>query len=368
MTRLDTYMFRQLAIALVAVAVGLVALVWVTQSLRFIELVLERGLSLLVFLELTGLLLPSFLAIILPVTTFVVVLFTYVRLGADREITVMRAAGLSPWQIARPALAVAGLASVIGYLLTLWLVPLTQSAFRDWQFEIRNEMAGLLFQEGVFSTLGGDLTVYARARERDGTLRGILVHDARDRGTPVTLLAEAGRLTTGPSGPRVTLINGQRQQVERVGGEWRLTILAFAENSVELGRATRADQARARTVQERSLAELLDPPPDTPPRDSMRFLAEAQQRLASPLQAISLALVALAVALVGPFRRHGGGLKLALGAAIAVGIVALGLVIVSAAGRHAGLLPLIWLYTVLPGVVAAWVLQGAPGWPRTRPA
>jgi lipopolysaccharide export system permease protein len=49
MTLLDRYLFRQLALALLAVTVGLAALVWLTQSLRFIELVLDRGLSLAVF-------------------------------------------------------------------------------------------------------------------------------------------------------------------------------------------------------------------------------------------------------------------------------------------------------------------------------
>ena len=50
MTRLDTYIMRQLAIALLAVTIGLAALVWLTQSLRFIELVLDRGLSFVVFI------------------------------------------------------------------------------------------------------------------------------------------------------------------------------------------------------------------------------------------------------------------------------------------------------------------------------
>ena len=45
MTRIDRYLLRQLTIALIAVTVGLAALVWLTQSLRFIELVLDRGLS-----------------------------------------------------------------------------------------------------------------------------------------------------------------------------------------------------------------------------------------------------------------------------------------------------------------------------------
>ncbi len=49
MNRIDRYMLRQLAVGLLAVTCGLAALVWLTQSLRFIELVLDRGLSLAVF-------------------------------------------------------------------------------------------------------------------------------------------------------------------------------------------------------------------------------------------------------------------------------------------------------------------------------
>src|SRR6195952_4261176 len=104
-SRIDRYVFRQLLGALVAVTGGLVALIWLTQSLRFVELVVNRGLSFRVFFELTSLLIPNFVAIILPITTFVVVQFIYQRLAGDRELTVMRAAGLSPLMLSRPALA-----------------------------------------------------------------------------------------------------------------------------------------------------------------------------------------------------------------------------------------------------------------------
>src|SRR3712207_3774852 len=113
MSRVTRYISRQIALTLLAVTIGLAALIWLTQSLRFIELVLDRGLSFTVFLELTGLLLPSFFAVILPITTFVVTLFAYVRLSSDRELVVMRAAGLSDWRLARPALLVAALATGI---------------------------------------------------------------------------------------------------------------------------------------------------------------------------------------------------------------------------------------------------------------
>ena len=112
-TRIDRYVLRQLVLGLVAVTVGLAALIWLTQSLRFVELVVNRGLSFRVFLQLTSLLLPNFVAIILPIGCFVVVLFVYQRLAGDRELTVMRAAGLSPVALSRPAVVLACLAMVV---------------------------------------------------------------------------------------------------------------------------------------------------------------------------------------------------------------------------------------------------------------
>ncbi|HEY0418203.1 MAG TPA: LptF/LptG family permease, partial [Acetobacteraceae bacterium] len=188
LSRIDRYMFRQLLAALLAVTFALVALIWLTQSLRFVELVVNRGLSFMVFLHLTGLLIPGFVAVILPITCFVVVLFIYQRLAGDRELTVMRAAGLSPFALSRPALNLAALAMLIGYALNLWIVPLSATAFREFHFEIRNRIAAFLLQEGVFTPISNDLVVYVRTRERDGTLRGILVDDARDPAHRATIL------------------------------------------------------------------------------------------------------------------------------------------------------------------------------------
>jgi lipopolysaccharide export system permease protein len=376
MTRIDRYLFRQLSLALIAVTVGLAALVWLTQSLRFIELVLDRGLSLVVFVELTSLMLPSFFAVILPITTFVVVLFVYVRLAGDRELVVMRAAGLSQWRLARPAVLLATIATGLCVLLNMWLVPVSHTAFRQWQFEIRNQLVGVLLQEGVFSQIGSELTVYARYRDPDGTLRGILVHDQRDPGAPVTILAEVGRITTAAGAPRVTLLNGVRQQVERAPPNappgtppLRLNTLSFTENSLDLARATRGEESRSRDSRERSVLELLYPDPDEGlrEREIRRYYAEAHQRLSGPLTALSFALVGLAVALTGEFRRHGGGLRIAVGIGLVVGLLAVGLTAGNLAARDNAWVPLIWLQTLLPGVVAAWWLGGAPGWPRPAP-
>lgn len=354
-TRLDRYMFRQLAVALVAVTGGLAVLIWLVQSLRFVELVVNRGLSFVVFLQLTGLLLPSFVAVILPITSFVVVQFVYQRLAGDRELTVMRAAGLSPLSLARPALFLAFLVMIAGYILNLWLVPTTLSAFREMQWEIRNRVAAFLLQEGVFTELSDDLTVYVRSRDRDGLLRGILVDDARQPGAHATILAERGRLVEGPSGPRVLLFNGNRQELDRTTG--RLNILTFSENAVDLAQASRTEAVRALDMSEVTLGELLDPHPINI-QDVPKWRAEAQKRLSSPLTSVSFSLVALLSVLTGTFRRHGGLLRPLLAVAGIVTLLATGLAFGNLAARDNQLIPLMWLHAVVPGVICFWLLIG----------
>src|ERR1700710_1126373 len=236
-SRLDIYIFRQVLFALVVATGGLTALIWLTQSLRFVDLVVNRGLSFFVFIHLTALLIPSFVAVTLPITTYVVIQAIYQRMATDRELTVMRAAGLSPWALARPALAVALLATVVGYGLSLWAVPAATADFRAFQWEIRNRLAAFLLQDGVFTPLSDKLTVYVRSSDQDGTLPGILVDDARDPTAHATILAERGRLIDSPTGPRVLLLDGSRQEIDHQSG--RLDMLTFKQNEIDMADATK---------------------------------------------------------------------------------------------------------------------------------
>ncbi len=359
-SQVDRYLFRQLLLALVATTGGLVALIWLTQSIRFVELVVNRGLSLLVFLQLTSLLLPNFVAVILPITTFVAVQFVYQRLAGDRELTVLRAAGLSPLALARPALALTVLVMAGCLALNLDVVPASFASFRQFQFEIRNRVAAFLLQEGVFTTVSDNLTVYVRARDPDGTLRGILVDDARQPHSHATILAESGRLISTGGAPRVLLLNGSREEIDRQTG--RLNVLTFAQNTVDLAEAAKGDEQRFRDPTEMSLGELFNPPPGLiSDRDRPKLLVEAYRRLSGPFNAASFAMVALVTVLMGGFRRYGNLVRPLASVLIVVALLAGGLAVANLAQRIPALLPLIWVVAVLPGVVGAWLVIG-PQW------
>ncbi len=358
LTRIDRYLLRQLSFALLAVTSGLVALIWLTQSLRFVELVVNRGLSMGVFLGLTGLLIPNFVAVILPITTFVVVQFVYQRLSSDRELTVMRAAGLSPIALSRPALIMGCVVMASCFLLNVQIVPASFSAFRQYQWEIRNRLAAFLLQEGVFTTVSDSLTVYVRARDNDGTLRGILVDDARDPANHAIIIAEHGRLISTAEAPRMLMVNGSREEIDRATG--RLNVLTFDETTVELTQDAKADEQRFRDAGEMSMSELLDPPAGAiqSPRDAGKFVVEAHRRLAAPFTALSFTLIALVAVLTGTFRRHGGIIRPAIAIGAVVALLAIGLAIVNLAASAPVLIPLIWLQAILPGVGCAAYLFG----------
>jgi lipopolysaccharide export system permease protein len=308
---------------------------------------------LIVFMRLTGLLIPSFIAVILPITTFVVILFVYQRLAGDREITVMRAAGLSAWALARPALALALLTTAAGYWLNLSVVPATFKSFRDYQWEIRNKVTAFLLQEGVFTSISDKMVVYVRTRSTDGSLHGILVDDARDPAVHATIIAVSGQLIEGAKSPRVLLLNGSRQEIDRATG--RLNILTFTENEIDLADAGGPDTARPADMSELGLWDLLNPK-STIPGDVPKWIAEGHKRLSSPLTANSYAFIALVSVLMGAFRRYGGFIRPLTAVFAIVLLIALGIAIGSLAARDNVFLALMWIHAVLPSVVCAVAL------------
>ena len=365
MLGIDRYILRQLSVAMVFVTIGLSAILWLTQSLRFVELTVNKGASIAVFLKLTLLVLPNFLAVILPVSLFSVVLFTYNKLINDREISVLKGAGLSHMGLARPALFLAAICAVIGLVLNIWVIPKTVDSFRQMQWQLRNNVSGVILHEGMFNQVAKGITVYVRARNPDGELLGIIVHDRRSSLRTVTLMAERGALIQsedGESPPKVLLFNGTRQQITK--GSDRLSLLSFDNYAMEFSDSPEPDATRRRDVRERSLRELFSATEaEVGAVDFRQFRVEGHQRLASPLYHFAFALIATACLLAGGFNRRGQGdrLILAIGLMLAVQAAALGVSNLSA--RSLIFLPLVYITPIVPALAAILVLL-APSWKR----
>jgi lipopolysaccharide export system permease protein len=361
---LDAYILRQLVAVTLIVTGALTCAIWLTQSLRFIELIVNRGLGLWTFLHLTLLLLPSFLWLLLPIAGFVAVLFTYLKLISDSEAIVIGAFGAGPLRLATPALLLGGGLSAVAYALSLYFLPLAYREFKDLEFAIRNDFGAILLREGAFNMVAPNVTVYVRSREASGDLIGILLHDGRRPDAPITMIAERGRLALTESGPRVVLVNGNRQELDRRAQ--RLQFLSFDRYSVDLGRIAERGADRWREPRERFLSELFGPPRDDTDRTNLaRLRAEGHNRLAASLLPIALALAALAVLLPGDIDRRGRGGRVVMAVAAAALIQTLALSLQNIAARWPMAVPLIYAHIAVVIIGSLWWLtQPTPAWLR----
>ena len=103
-SRYDRYVLSQYLIFFGFFALILVAVFWVNRAVVLFDTLIGNGQSALVFLEFTALTLPNLIRMVLPIAAFGAAVWVTNRLNSESELTVLRATGTSPWQMARPAL------------------------------------------------------------------------------------------------------------------------------------------------------------------------------------------------------------------------------------------------------------------------
>lgn len=354
LTGLNRYILRQCLSVMLFVTGALTAAVWLAQSLKLVDLIVNRGLSAEIFLYLAMLILPRFLDIVIPIGGFIAVLFVFNRLITESELVVMRAAGMSPFALAKPVLELAAISWFILMLLSVWLLPASNRAFKDLQFEIRNRFVSSLLQEGSFTTISDKLTIYIGARNDRGEVIGLMIDDERDPKHPVTLLAERGAFADTGGGERIIMVNGDRQQYDRDTG--KLSVLTFDRYVLDLDLMREAPEARAREAQERYLPELFFPPRDLDRGTRDAYLVEANERLTIPLSAFSFVLIPLACLLPGEFNRRGQLKRVLAAIGFALVFQAVDLAVRNLEGRYTAAIPISYFVDLLPFTVSLGIL------------
>jgi len=357
------YVLRQLFAGMILVSAGLTCIIWLSQSLRFVEMIVNRGLSAGTFVYMTMLLLPNFLTVILPIALFTVIVFTYSKMVTDRELVVMRAAGVGQFGLAKPALIVTFLTLIFGYLLNLYLLPESYRAFRVLQWEIRNTYSHVLLKEGSFNPITAAVTVYVRERAPDGQLLGILVHDEREDGAPVTLMAERGALVETEKGPRVVMYNGNRQTV---GENAKLSILYFDRYVFEVPTSNETLADRFREPRERSMSELvnLEDAKGINEHDWGKYKVELHKRFVTPLLGVGYAMVGLACLLYGPITRRSQTMRIVTAVSIMITLQGAALGLENVIAKKLYLLPLLYALAALPILAGTVMLIRHPKAPK----
>ena len=165
------YIIQQVNSYFFAVLFVLIAMVWLTQSLRLIDLITSKGIDLFSFLKITTMLITPLSYIIIPIALLIAVISLISKFSHDRELVVLRNAGLSNYQIAKPIIIYAAIITIFNYAVSLYLMPKSYREFKDMQEMFKNKYLYLFLEEGVFNTQINNLTVYIDQKEDDASSR-----------------------------------------------------------------------------------------------------------------------------------------------------------------------------------------------------
>ena len=328
-------------------------------------------------LELIGLLLPGLIPYVLPMGMLTGVLMTFGRMGAQHELTAMKAGGLSLLRIAAPALWLAAALALCAAWINLEVATRSNDEYRRVLMGSVKENPASLITPGEINRQFKGLII--QARERNGpVLRDLWIWrlDAEGRLFETIHTAE-GRLTKveKPDGSAVLRLVAISAQVDTrrpgddgfkfpsVTKEAGQAPLEFPVSGVFKDGSGYEKKLRWHTTSE--LLELMDKGWQVPPNATPAQLAESQMmprtqlmaHLAAAFSIFSLALLAV------PLAVRVGRSETFVNAAIALAVALSYYVLSSAAGwvKNPALRPdlLVWLPNIIVVTLAVALLRRA---------
>ncbi|MGE0565776.1 MAG: LPS export ABC transporter permease LptF [Pseudolabrys sp.] len=294
MGSISRYIFRTTFGAFLTITICLTGLIWLTQALRDIDLVTNQGQSVLSFVSITVMIMPSLVLLIAPVALFIAMTHTLNKLSADSEIIVMSAAGMTPWQVFRAYIAVATVVSLLMIALTTYLSAKSLRTLRDRIVEVRANLVSNIVKPGRFVTVEGGVTFHIRARSPSGELLGVLMDDRRNAAERSTIIADSGSVLDNESGTFLVLRTGTIQRYEATNRE--PSTVVFDRYAIDLSRFSGGPVKIRYSLRERYLWQLLFPDPADPLLNEQPglFRAELFDRIMQPFYPFAFAIIAFA--------------------------------------------------------------------------
>ncbi|MGE3229938.1 MAG: LPS export ABC transporter permease LptF [Hyphomicrobium sp.] len=387
MTIFSRYILRQTSSSLLLVLLSLTGIVWISLALRELNVVTSQGQSALTLIKMTTLGIPSFVAVITPFALLITTIHTLNRLSSDSEIIVLTASGATAWTVTKPLVALALVIMAVVSLVNHFAAPWSYRLLREIVVQVRTDLLTQVIQPGRFSSPEKGLTFHIRERSLDGTLHGLVMHDARKAEETQSFLSEKGILVEDKGQAYLFMTDGHI--LRRNGGPTEPTqIIAFDKYAVDLDSFEKRAEEGMGTLKprERYFDELVDPNPQlveqaAPARkdevqadpgakakrkasrrddDEGQIRSELHERFSSALY--PLAFVLMAVAMVGQAQstRQSRNARMGLCFLAGVGVRLGGMAVNNVVKMDAAAVPVLYAIPLVAiGVSLVLIVRGA---------
>jgi len=354
MGRYDRYILSQLLILFSFFSLVLVSVYWVNSAVGLFDRLIGNGQSLRIFLEFSALSLPQIVLLVIPVAGFVAAIYVTNRMISESELVVMQTAGCSALRLLRPVV-VFGL--IIGFLVAVLanvLVPAARGELMDRSVEVSADLTGRLLREGALIHPANGVTVYIREITDLGEFRDVFLQDRSQPGAETTYTAQRALLVSSEAGPRLVMFDGVAQTLQ-IEGE-RLSIVEFRDFTYDIAGLIEAPNGRLLHIRELQTSVLLFAPASYAEAQGSSlgaFRFAGHDRLAKPVYALFVPVIAAATLMLGAFSRFGIWPQILLAIMLMIPLEMSWNAAESIGARQAGMAWLAWVQPAMALLTAA---------------
>ena len=206
---LQTYILKELFRYFVLSFLLLTFILVVGNLVKFADLVLNKGVEIVIAGKMFLHLLPYLSTFTLPLSMLTSTLFVFGRLSADNEVIAMRSSGISLFKLTFPVVVCAFILSLGCVVLNNRFVPKAHYTYRSFLKEIGIKKPLSFLEAGTFIEGFGDYVLFIY--EIDGNiLRNIRIYQPQPDRPPRTILAREGEILSVPEENvlRLKLVDG----------------------------------------------------------------------------------------------------------------------------------------------------------------
>lgn len=359
MKTLDRYIIREVLPPFAIAILVFTFILIIPFIIELAEQMIAKGVPWPTLLRLMATLLPSALALTIPMALLIGLLVAFGRLSSDREIVVLLACGISPYRLLRPVAVLALAAWAACSWVMLRAMPDANQAFREMTLQIVADRAEGEVRPRVFFEDFPGLVLYVRDIPQAGGWQQVLAADTKDPAQPVLFLARSGRMIVDRQARTIQMVleDGARHTTSAAHPE-QYEVLRFNRMIVSLDpESVFPRTGPARGEREMSIPELqtrireLEAAGQSPHNPIM----EIHKKFSIPVACFVFALLGLALGVSN--RKDGKLASFVLG----IGVIFIYYVIMftAQAMTKGKLVPAwlsMWLPNILLGLMGIWLL------------
>jgi len=257
-SKINKYFFQEFLRYFSIVLFALVSIIWISQAVNFLDLVIEDGHTFSIYFYYTLLSIPKIITKLMPFSFLTALILTILKLEKDNELIVLWTSGLNKIRIVNLIFIISILALIIQLTLASTITPSTLNLSRSMLKDSTLEFFPSLIKEKQFNDTVQDVTFFIEKKSNDGSIKNIFIRDKNkimrdDSQKSSTIIAKSGFLKQTQDERYLILFNGSIQK-ENLSG--KLNFINFEKIILSLDDLTTKSITQPK-IQETSSFELI---------------------------------------------------------------------------------------------------------------